>query len=267
MSAVKKVYKALTIAGSDPSGGAGIQADLKTFSRLQVYGMAVVAALTAQNTLGVSGIEEVSPAFVAQQLDAVFTDIPPDAAKTGMLLSAAVIEVVAQKVKEYGAGILVIDPVMISTSGAQLLNTDALAIFRRALLPLAFLVTPNIEEARALTGKTIQTAEDMEEAALQIHGMGARHVLIKGGHLSGDDATDVLFDGKEFSHFRSSRIPARDTHGTGCVLSAAITAHLAGGKTVQEAVHLGKEFVTNAIRNGLRIGNGRGPCDPLSLGS
>ena len=266
MSAVNTIKKALTIAGSDPSGGAGIQADLKTFSRLQVYGMAVVAALTAQNTLGVSGIAEVSPDFVSQQLDAVLADIPPDATKTGMLLTASVIEVVSQKVKQYGVANLIIDPVMISSSGASLMNADAMTTFRWGLLPLALLVTPNTEEARALTGKTIQTVEDMEEAALQIHEMGARHVLIKGGHLAGDNATDVLFDGEEFSHFRSERLPTRDTHGTGCVLSAAITAYLAMGKPVHEAVQLGKEFVTNAIRNSLRIGGGTGSCDPLSLG-
>ena len=264
MSAVRK---ALTIAGSDPSGGAGIQADLKTFSRLQVYGMAVVAALTAQNTLGVAAIAEVEAEFVAQQLDAVLTDIPPDASKTGMLRTAAVIEVVAEKVKRYGIRNLVVDPVIVSTSGSLLLHPDAIAIFRQTLLPLAFLVTPNTDEARTLTGKTIQSVDDMEEAALQIHGMGARHVLIKGGHIASDDATDVLFDGKDFLHFRAARIPSRDVHGTGCVLSAAITAHLAAGKPVHEAVQLGKEFVTAAIKNGLRIGHGTGPCDPLSLGN
>lgn len=265
MSAASQVKKALTVAGSDPSGGAGIQADLKTFSRLNVYGMAVIAALTAQNTLGVSGIAEVSPEFVAQQLDAVLSDIPPDATKTGMLLTVAVIEIVAQKAKQYGIVNLVVDPVMVSTSGAALLNSDALGTFRRALLPLAFLITPNTEEARTLTGKTIQTVEDMEEAALQIHGMGAQNVLIKGGHAAIDDATDVLFNGQDFVHFRSARITARDTHGTGCVLSAAITAHLAAGNTVHEAVQLGKECVTNSIKHGLRIGTGTGPCDPLGL--
>ncbi len=257
------VHKALTIAGSDPSGGAGIQADLKTFSRLGVYGMAVIAAMTAQNTLGVASVAEVAPDFVAEQLDAVLMDLPPDCTKTGMLLTAPVIDVVAQKVKQYRIRNLVMDPVMVSTSGAPLLNSDARSAFRRSLLPLALLITPNAEEAHALTGKTILTAGDMEEAALQIHGMGARHVLIKGGHVPGDEAADVLFDGKEFVHFPGARISARDTHGTGCVHSAAITAYLASGKSVHEAVQLGKEFVKNAIRNGLRIGGGIGPCDPL----
>jgi hydroxymethylpyrimidine/phosphomethylpyrimidine kinase len=266
-SPVRQVKKALTVAGSDPSGGAGIQADLKTFSSLKVYGMAVIAALTAQNTLGVSAVSEISPDFLARQLDAVLTDIPPDAVKTGMLLNAATVEVVARKIKQHGVTNLVVDPVMVSTSGAQLLNADAIGMFRQSFLPLALLITPNIEEARSLTGRNIQTVEDMEEAALQIHGMGARNVLIKGGHLSGNEATDVLFDGQDFTHFASGRIAGGDTHGTGCVLSAAITAFLAKGSSVQEAVRLAKEFVTNAIKNSLRIGSGAGSCDPLSLES
>jgi hydroxymethylpyrimidine/phosphomethylpyrimidine kinase len=260
------VKTALTVAGSDPSGGAGIQADLKTFSRLRVYGMAVVAAMTAQNSLGVSSVAEVAPDFVRQQLDAVFTDIRPDAVKTGMLLTAGVIHVVAEKVAQYGIRNLVVDPVMLSTSGATLMNPDAIPIFRRKLLPLALLITPNADEAGALTGKTINTVAEMKQAAIEIHRMGAAHALIKGGHVRVDDATDVLFDGKEFSEFKSSRIATRNTHGTGCVLSASITAYLALGESVKEAVALGKEFVTAAIRNALQIGHGAGPCDPLSLG-
>jgi hydroxymethylpyrimidine/phosphomethylpyrimidine kinase len=258
------IAKALTIAGSDPSGGAGIQADLKTFSRLRVYGMAVIAALTAQNTTGVSDAMEVAPEFVRKQLDSLLTDIPPDAAKTGMLLTASIVEVVANKVREYGLTKLVIDPVMLASSGASLLSPDARTTFRKELLPLALLITPNLEEAQSLTGKQIWTVDDMEEAALQIHGMGARHVLVKGGHLKGD-ATDVFFDGREFSHLRSERIAARNTHGTGCVLSAAITGYLALGKSLSDAVRLGKDFVTQAIRNGLKLGSGNGPCDPLGL--
>src|SRR5207253_11487245 len=183
---------ALTIAGSDPSGGAGIQADLKTFSRLRVYGMSVITALTAQNTTGVESIMEIPPEFVARQLDAVLTDIHVDAAKTGMLLTAGIVDVVAQKVREHQIRNLVIDPVMISTSGTPLLGSDAVTVFRRNLLPLALLVTPNTEEARILTGTSIATIADMEEAALKIHGMGPRFVLIKGGHLPGDEVTDVL---------------------------------------------------------------------------
>jgi hydroxymethylpyrimidine/phosphomethylpyrimidine kinase len=263
---VPEIKKLLTIAGSDSSGGAGVQADLKTFSRLRVYGMSVITALTAQNTAGVYGVMKVPPEFVARQLDAIFSDIPPDAAKTGMLQSAAIVETVAAKVKEHKLTKLVVDPVMISKSGAPLLDADAVSVFRRALLPLSLVVTPNTEEARALTGKTIRSVDDMEEAALQIHGMGARFVLIKGGHLEGD-AIDVLFDGSDFVHHRAERIPTRDSHGTGCVLSAAIASYIALDKTVPEAVQLGKDFVTEAIRKGLRIGSGRGPCDPLSLGS
>src|SRR5262245_55691462 len=184
------VKTALTIAGSDPSGGAGIQADLKTFSRLRVYGMAIVAAMTAQNSLGVSSVAEVAPDFVGQQLDAVFTDIRPDAVKTGMLLTAGVIDVVAKKVNQYGIGNLVVDPVMMSTSKTTLMNPDSITIFRRTLLPLAFLITPNSDEAAALTGNTINTVAEMKQAASEIHRMGAAHVLIKGGHVEGDDATD-----------------------------------------------------------------------------
>jgi hydroxymethylpyrimidine/phosphomethylpyrimidine kinase len=255
---------ALTIAGSDPSGGAGIQADIKTFSSLRTYGMAVVAALTAQNTAGVSDVMEVPPEFVQKQLERVLKDIPPHAAKTGMLPTPAIVEVVAAKVREYRLTKLVVDPVMLSTSGASLMNPDARLVFRKELLPLALVITPNLEEAQHLTGKPILTVEDMEEAALQIHGMGARHILVKGGHLQGD-ATDVFFDGKDFSHLRSDRIANRNTHGTGCVLSAAITAYLAADKPPAEAVQLGKVFVTQAIRNGLKLGSGTGPCDPLGL--
>ena len=260
------VKTALTIAGSDPSGGAGIQADLKTFSQLRVYGMAVVAAMTAQNSLGVSAVAEVAPDFVGQQLDAVFSDIRPDAVKTGMLLTAGVIEVVVQKLKLYEITNLVVDPVMMSTSGATLMNSDAITVFCRMLLPLATLITPNTDEAGALTGKAIRTVRDMEAAAVQVHDMGAAHVLIKGGHVKAEDATDVLFDGREFLKVQSSRIATRNTHGTGCVLSASIAAYLALGKSVKEAVSLSKQFVTQAIRNALQIGHGAGPCDPLSLG-
>jgi hydroxymethylpyrimidine/phosphomethylpyrimidine kinase len=264
---VSAVKKALTIAGSDPSGGAGIQADIKTFSQLHVYGMAVVAALTAQNTLGISAVAEVAAEFVGHELDAVLTDLPPDATKTGMLLTAAVIDTVAQKVKQHRIVNLVVDPVMVATSGKPLLNPDAIGTLRRALIPLAFLITPNMEEAATLTGQSLRTPEDMEQAALRIHAMGARYVLVKGGHMPGDDLVDVLFDGNAFLRFQSTRIASPDTHGTGCVLSAAITAYLAIGAAMPEAVQSAKEFVTAAIRNGLRIGGGRGPCDPLSLGN
>lgn len=258
------IFKALTIAGSDPSGGAGIQADLKTFSRLRVFGMSVITSLTAQNTTGVSGVFDVTPEFVGRQLDAVITDIVPDALKTGMLSNAGIVELVAGKVRQYGLAKLVVDTVMVSKSGSPLLRDDAVDALREMLIPLALLTTPNLEEAQVLTGMAVRTTEEMEEAARRIHRMGARHVLVKGGHLEGD-AVDVLFDGSEFQYFRADRIETRDTHGTGCVLSAAITAHLACNRSVAEAVRFGKDFVTDAIRNGLRIGKGTGPCDPVGL--
>jgi hydroxymethylpyrimidine/phosphomethylpyrimidine kinase len=258
------IAKALTIAGSDPSGGAGLQADLKTFSCLRVYGMAVVSALTAQNTVGVFRTMDVPPDFLAAQLDAVMSDIPADAVKTGMLSSSGIVDLVAAKVRQYGVRNLVIDPVIVSTSGASLLQPDAVSLLKRVLLPLALVVTPNRDEAQILAGTPIETTEDMEEAALRIHSTGVRNVVIKGGHMRAD-ATDVLFDGKEFIHFRAERIPVRDAHGTGCVFSAAMTAHLALGASVHQATQLAKEFVIGAIRNGLRIGSGQGPCDPLGL--
>jgi hydroxymethylpyrimidine/phosphomethylpyrimidine kinase len=258
------IARALTIAGSDPSGGAGIQADLKVFTRLRVYGMSVITSLTAQNTTGVTGVFDVTPDFVAAQLDAVLQDIPADAVKTGMLSNAGIVEVVAAKVREYGLRKLVVDPVMIAKSGSILLRGDAIDAVRRILAPLAMLITPNTEEAQTLTGRAIRTAEDMEEAALRIYDLGARNVLIKGGHLEGD-AVDVLFDGTDFHHFRADRIQTKDSHGTGCVLSAAVTAYTASGQPLIEAVRLAKEFATEAIRRGLRLGQGAGPCDPVGL--
>jgi hydroxymethylpyrimidine/phosphomethylpyrimidine kinase len=258
------VPKALTIAGSDPSGGAGIQADLKTFSALRVYGMAVIAALTAQNTLGVASVIPLPAAVLKSQIDTLLGDIPPDAVKTGMLSTAANVELVAAKVREYGLTKLIVDPVMLSTSGASLLEPEAQLVFRKELLPLALLIMPNLEEARAITGRPVTTVEDMEEAALEIHSMGARNVLVKGGHLEGD-STDVFFDGKQFFHLRSERIRNRHTHGTGCVISAAVTAYIALNKPLEDAVREGKQFVTEAIRGGLALGRGSGPCDPLGL--
>jgi hydroxymethylpyrimidine/phosphomethylpyrimidine kinase len=262
---VPAVKIALTIAGSDPSGGAGIQADLKTFSQLRVYGTSVITALTAQNTMGVADIMAVPPEFVARQLDTVLADIRVDAAKTGMLLSAGIVEVAAEKLHQYQIRNLVIDPVIAPKSGMPLLDGSGVDALRRKLLPLALVITPNTEEAQMLTGKRIENIADMEEAALQLHGMGARYTLIKGGHLAGDMVTDVLFDGTDFSHFEGGRIDSAHTHGTGCVLSAAITAEVAAGKGVKEAVQQAKLFVTAAIRNGLSLGSGTGPCDPLGL--
>jgi hydroxymethylpyrimidine/phosphomethylpyrimidine kinase len=262
---VSRVKAALTIAGSDPSGGAGIQADVKTFSRLRIYGMSVITALTAQNTSGVAGVMGVPPEFVERQLDAIFTDIRVDAVKTGMLWSAGTVDVVGQKMKQYQVRNLVVDPVIASTSGMSLLDHDAVATLCKALLPLALVVTPNRYEAEILTGKTMSGPDDMEEAALRLHATGARFVLIKGGHWPDKTATDLLFDGTDFSYLRAERIESSNTHGTGCVFSAAIAAELAAGKGVKEAVQEAKLFITEAIKNGLNLGSGYGPCDPLGL--
>jgi len=227
--------------------------------------MSVVTALTAQNTRGVEDVMPVAPEFVARQLDAVLSDINVDAAKTGMLWSAGVVEVVAEKLTQYRVRNVVIDPVIASTSGSPLLDPEGVGFLCRKLLPLATIVTPNRHEAEVLTGKPLAGPDDMEEAALQIHGMGPQCVLIKGGHFTGAEATDLLFDGKEFAYLSSERLESQNTHGTGCVLSAAIAAQLAAGKPVKEAVQEAKSFITEAIKNGLNLGKGHGPCDPLGL--
>jgi hydroxymethylpyrimidine kinase/phosphomethylpyrimidine kinase len=255
------IHTALSVAGSDPSGGAGIQADLKTFASLDVYGMSVIAALTAQNTEGVRDVFAIPAEFVGLQLDAVFTDIPPQAMKTGMLGTAAVVEIVAQRIRKQGVSNLVVDPVMVSTSGTHLLEHAGEEMLKRALLPLALLVTPNLAEASVLTAIDVRDPDTMQEAARRLHRMGARNVLVKGGHLEGD-SIDVFYDGAEIDRLSSPRIPTSDLHGTGCVLSAAITAHLARGLALREAVVRGKEFVTEAIRNSLRLGKGSGPVNP-----
>ena len=251
---------ALTIAGSDPSGGAGIQADLKTFSSLGVYGMSVVAALTAQNTQGVRDVMHVPADFVGLQLDAVLTDIPPGAVKTGMLGTAAVVDIVSHKIRRHGVTHLVVDPVMVSSSGVHLLEHSGEDMLKRALLPLALLVTPNLSEASVLTGIEVKDLQGMEEAARRLHRMGARNVLIKGGHLEGD-AVDVFFDGSRIQKLSSPRASTRDLHGTGCVLSAAITAWLASGVPLYDAVERAKRYVTEAIENSLRLGKGTGPVN------
>ena len=262
---VKLIPTALTIAGSDPSGGAGIQADLKTFSALKVYGMSVVTAITAQNTRGVSTVFDVLPAAVNAQLDAVMSDIRPDAVKIGMLRNAANTEALADELSQYEVELLILDPVMVSTSGTQLLTPDGVDVLRTRLLPMSFLLTPNLDEAEALLGRSVRTPAEMEEAARALYDMGARHVLVKGGHLQSDAAVDVFFDGRRAERLRGERIPIADSHGTGCVLSAAITAYLARGGELREAVSKGKVFTERAVRNGLRLGKGSGPCDPLGL--
>lgn len=250
---------ALTIAGSDPSGGAGIQADLKTFHQFGVYGEAVITLLTVQNTLTVSRVECLQPNIIAEQIDAVITDIPPHAAKLGALGCLDTVRTVASVASRFEFP-LVIDPVMISKHGAPLMDTDAREAFVRDLLPLAFLLTPNLHEAQALTGIEVSNLSDMKRAAEQLHAAGVRNVLVKGGHLKGA-ATDLLFAGGEFHEFPSERIDTPHTHGTGCTYSAAIVAGLAKGDALVEAVRKGKDFITRAIRTNPALGRGVGPVN------
>ena len=248
----------LTIAGSDSSGGAGIQADLKTFAAHGVFGMSVITAVTAQNTQGVFAVQDITPEIIGRQIDAIFEDIAVAAVKISMVSQIATIQIIAAKLKAYKASPVVVDPVMVSKSGYHLLNPEAEASLTRELLPQATIVTPNIPEAEVITGRTIRTLADMEEAARIMLAMGPQHVLIKGGHLAGD-STDILFDGQEFVYFKSRRIATKNTHGTGCTLSSAIAANLGRGLSVAEAVARAKEYITVAIEHSLAIGKGVGP--------
>ncbi len=250
---------ALTIAGSDPSGGAGIQADLKTFHQFGVYGEAVITLLTVQNTVRVSRVEVLSPELVLQQISAVLEDIPPAAAKTGALGSAAMVEAVARAAADFPFP-LVVDPVMVSKHGMALLPEDAVARIRDLLLPRAALITPNLPEAEALTGMTIDTMEAMRAAASRLREMGARAVLIKGGHLKGD-AIDLLFEAGQWHEFPAERVETPHTHGTGCTYSAAITAGLALGLGMPVAVARAKRFIQAAIRTNPGLGRGCGPVN------
>jgi hydroxymethylpyrimidine/phosphomethylpyrimidine kinase len=251
------IPRALTIAGSDSGGGAGIQADLKTFSAFRVYGASVVTAVTAQNSVGVHGVVNLAPEFVARQLDAVLGDIGADAAKTGMLSTAPIVRAVAERLAAHRVTRLVVDPVMIAKSGDPLLQPDARRALIEAVLPLALVVTPNLHEAAALADQPVATLEEMEEAARRIHALGPAWVLVKGGHLKGDPE-DLLFDGHTLLRFTAERVPTPHTHGTGCTYSAAITAGLARGAGVPEAVAEAKRYVTAAIRAGFPLGRGVG---------
>ena len=255
--------RVLTIAGSDSGGGAGIQADLKTFTVFGVYGMSAVTALTAQNTRGVTGIHAVPAAFVREQIDVVVSDIGVDAAKTGMLLSAEIIDTVARAVRDHAIAPLVVDPVMVAQSGAALVETTACEAMLRELLPLATLVTPNVPEAEALTGSAVSSVADMRRAARRLIAHGAGACLVKGGHLGGDEVVDVFDDGHTAIELRTARLQTLHTHGTGCQLSAAITAQLARGEPLLAAVEQGKRFITVAIREGLALGKGAGPANAL----
>ena len=256
----RDIAPVLTIAGSDTSGGAGIQADLKTFLACGVYGMSAITALTAQNTQGVRATAEVAPEFLAAELDAVFTDIPPRAVKIGMTSSCALIETIAAKLQEYQAAHVVVDPVMVATSGAPLLAADAMETLAERLLPLAEVVTPNIPELTRLTGIGILDEDSFCAAAAQAARAYGTAVLAKGGHFEGSEAHDVLAlpDGT-LRHFRAPRSSNRNTHGTGCTLSSAIAAHLAQGETLTAAVAGAKAYLTGAIGYGLALGRGRGP--------
>ena len=253
---------ALTIAGSDSSGGAGIQADIKTMTANGVYAMSAITALTAQNTTGVYGILEVTPEFLANQLDCIFTDIRPDAVKTGMVSSSALIEVIAQKLTQYKAKNLVIDPVMVATSGAKLISDEAIETLKGKLLGLATLITPNIPEAQVLSGMDIRTAEDMERAAKAIYEAYGCAVLCKGGHQL-NDANDLLYSKGGAHCYHGRRIANPNTHGTGCTLSSAIASNLAKGYSLDEAVERAKAYISGALAAMLDLGKGSGPMNHM----
>ncbi len=256
------VARALTIAGSDSGGGAGIQADLKTFAALGVYGMSAITAVTVQNTLGVSGYEALEPSTVHDQIVSVVEDIGVDASKTGMLASTPIVDAVADAAAEVTLPNLVVDPVFVSKHGHALLEPDAVDALKRRILPLATLVTPNLPEASGLAGFDVRSRDDMVRAAEALLGLGPAAVLVKGGHLASDRADDLFADGERLVWIEGERLDTANTHGTGCVLSAAIASTLASGAGVLDAVRAGKAFVTEAIRHSLAIGRGIGPVDP-----
>jgi hydroxymethylpyrimidine/phosphomethylpyrimidine kinase len=256
-----KLPVALTIAGSDSGGGAGIQADLKTFAALGVHGTSAITAITVQNTIGVTDILELPPEIVRAQIAAVVEDIGVQAAKTGMLANAAIIETVAAAVEQYGLRNLVVDPVMVAKGGAKLLRDDAVAALRVRLVPLAAVLTPNLPEAEVLLGRGIQSLAERRQAAQDLVDMGARAVVVKGGHAEGD-VIDVYCDGSQLVELPGRRVDTPNTHGSGCVFSAAIAAALAKGTQPLEAVREAKTFVTEAIANSLELGRGHGPVNP-----
>ncbi|WP_314585185.1 bifunctional hydroxymethylpyrimidine kinase/phosphomethylpyrimidine kinase [Paenibacillus terrigena] len=261
------IATALTIAGSDSGGGAGIQADLKTFQELQVYGMTAITAITAQNTLGVQAVYPMSLEAVLQQIESVGTDIGVDAVKTGMLFSSEIIHGVADQVKRFGWKHVVVDPVMFAKGGSALLKTEAIRSLREELIPLSYVVTPNIPEAEALTGLSIRNMEQRKEACKALIHMGTRHVILKGGHdeMSGEQVVDLIYDGTQFIEIASHRVNTRHTHGTGCTFAAALTAELAKGTDILHAVSIAKLFIQAAIVHSLGIGNGHGPTNHFAF--
>lgn len=248
----------LTIAGSDSCGGAGIQADLKTFSALGTYGMSVITAVTAQNTMGVLSVREIDVDMVRGQIDCLFDDIIIHAVKIGMVSSVEIIETIGNCLKSRTGTPIIVDPVMVSKSGCHLLRPESTEALIKVLFPLAKVVTPNLFEAEVITGRKIENIGGMEEAAVQIHGLGARNVVVKGGHLAGD-AIDIFYDGLHFEYLQVTRIDTPHTHGTGCTFSSAIAAYLARGFSVPEAVREAKKYITGAIKNSFALGHGVGP--------
>lgn len=256
------IANVLSIAGSDPSGGAGIQADLKTFGALGCYGMAALTALTAQNTRGVSGVHIPPPAFVGDQIDAIFADVKVHAVKIGMLASPEIIAVVADRLSRHHAPNIVLDPVLVATSGDSLGGPGVVEAMRRHLFPIATLITPNGPEAAAFLHRSEpRSVKDLEQAACDLQAIGARAVLVKGGHVAGAEAVDALFDGREMRLLRAPRVATKNTHGTGCTLSSAIAAHLAKGLSLGAAVEAAKQYLTQALRHAdeLQVGSGHGP--------
>ena len=258
---VRGMRTALTIAGSDSSGGAGIQADLKTFAALDVYGVSAITAVTAQNTTGITEVAPLTADLVTAQIEAVASDIDVHATKTGMLATAAIVEAVAAAIEELDLALVVVDPVMVSKSGARLLDDDGVQAMLAELLPRAFVVTPNLPEAEVLGGKRITSLADRREAARRIHDAGAANVIVTGGHGDGDEIVDLLFDGRDFTEFCTPRIHTRNTHGTGCTFASAVAACLAHGYTPAEAASRAQQYVAGAIRHALSIGRGHGPLN------
>ncbi len=256
--------RALTIAGSDSGGGAGIQADLKTFCAFGVYGMSSITSITAQNTQGVEAIFDLPPSLVAKQIECVASDIGVDAAKTGMLSNSSIIEAVAEEIKKFNIEKLVVDPVMVSKSGALLLEREAVDALVHKLFPLSFLITPNLPEASFLVGEEIKDISDMERACISLKKWGPRYVLLKGGHLPEEEIVDILFDGEEFISFPARRIATKNTHGTGCTYSAAICALLSLGYSITEAVKTAHEYMIQVITHSLNLGKGFGPVNHLA---
>jgi hydroxymethylpyrimidine/phosphomethylpyrimidine kinase len=259
VDSVSRTPIALTIAGSDSGGGAGIQADLKTFSALGAYGESVLTAITAQNTLGVSAVFELPPDIVVAQIDAIMADIPPDVVKTGMIASTGIIQAVAERLRRHKLAQLVVDPVMVAKGGEALLQPDAVAVLRDQLLPLALIATPNLPEAESLLGRRIESVDAMRAAARQLVAeFAARAVVVKGGHLDGPPV-DVFFDGLDVQELVAERVDTRNTHGTGCTLASAIAAYVAHGERLPAAVRLAKAYLTEALRQAYRMGGGHGP--------